>query len=240
MVSSVEQLDTRIDDSIKARESKRTSSGGNTDTEQTEKRKETRGRPRKQPAAAAEAETKFPRMVDVEVPSPEEPSPTPKKPRPKKSTSSAKKIGVTSENVSSIIKACGDIVGNREGFELWKLDDKECQQIADPLSKIIARSEYLERITEQYGDYIALMIATSTVIIPRMMIQASMNKEKKINELEKQKEKKEHAARTRTLRNEGNENRTIGNSHREFNEPTPNGNQTINPEFHKSIPTIQG
>ena len=39
------------------------------------------------------------------------------------------------------------------------LINKECQQLAEPLSRIIARSEYLEKITEEYGDYIALSIA---------------------------------------------------------------------------------
>jgi hypothetical protein len=183
-------------------------------------------------------------MVDVEVPTEGEPqlekSP-PKKARPKKPTAAAaKKIGVTTENVASLIQTCGDIVGNREGFEIWKLDEKECKQIADPLSRIIARSDYLERITNEYGDVIALSIAAGTVVIPRMMIQASMNKEKKNNEIEKLKEKKEHDRKSAELRNEGNENRTFGNRSGGIDESITHGNQIIGTEFHKSIPIIQG
>lgn len=243
MGNTIEQLDRKISESIKTRTE---SSGGgrNSDPEQTET-KRGRGRPRKQPAAAAAEKTIVPRMVNVEVPTPDEPQPAPnpaapKKKKPQAKTAAAKKIGVTGENLTGIIKACGDIVGNREGYEIWKLDDKECQQLAEPLSRIIARSEYLERITDEYGDYIALTIAASTVIIPRLLVQAQTNKENKKNDIEKQKEKKINDRRTENHRPEGNENRTIGTSDRRFTESTSYGDKTINPEFHKSIPIIQG
>ena len=184
-------------------------------------------------------------MVDVDLPAPEEPAP-PKPQAPKKKrtaaakTAAAKKIGVTGDNLTGIIKACGDIVGNREGYEIWKLDEKECEQLAEPLSRIIARSEYLEKITEEYGDYIALSIAAGTIIIPRLLLQSQINRDKKLNDIEKQKEKKINARRTTEPRSEGNENRTIGTSDRRFNDPSSYGDQVISPEFHKSIPIIQG
>jgi hypothetical protein len=241
MVSAAKPIDNRINESIKTYEGNKGDSR-NPDPDQTETAGTKRGRGRPRKSAAAE-KTIVPRMVDVEVPTPDEPAPAPRPAAPKKKptkAAAAKRIGVTGDNLTGIIKACGDIVGNREGYEIWKLDDKECQQLAEPLSRIIARSEYLERITDEYGDYIALTIAASTVIIPRLLVQAQTNKENKKNDIEKQKEKKINDKRTPDHRTEGNENRTIGTSDRRFNESATYGDKTINPEFHKSIPIIQG
>lgn len=217
---------------------------GNSDTQQTEKEEgRKRGRPRKQPEPArGEEKTILPRLVDVEIPTPdigEGEAAAPKKPARKKAAA-PKKNNLTAANVAGILKASFDIIGNREGLELWKLDQKECDQLAEPLAKIIAKSTYMERVTDEYGEYIALIIAIGMIIIPRFMMQLKQNKENKKNDLEKKREKKQNDERTHNgPRTEGNENRTIGTGDKPATQSTTYGNEIINTKFHESIPFIQ-
>jgi hypothetical protein len=155
--------------------------------------------------------------------------------RPKKSTQ--KKSGLTKENLSAILKSTSDVVGNRDGWDMWKLDEKECSQIAEPLAKIMQRSSYLEKVTDEYGDYIALVIALSVVVLPRVMMQLKQNKEKKKNDIQRKKEIKQNEP-TRKHNSQGNESGATGTSVRRTHEQVAVERETIGEELHRLIPNF--
>ena len=222
--------------------SRQKSGDGNPDPQSSET-KRGRGRPRKNQYDSRATETEIiPRVVVVDIPESENDLSSVKQSEEKKAKKSPtkkpapKKIGLTKENLSSILKSTFDVIGARDGFEIWKLDQKECDQISEPLSKIVARSSYLEKITDEYGDYIAFIIALSVVIAPRLMIQLKINKEKKAqNEINRKKEQKLNDTRTRGNRDQGNEIREIGSSDRRPNRSTPYASENIGDELHQLI-----
>lgn len=213
-----------------------------TDSGQTEKRK--RGRPRKsgEPGEEGTEKTILPRVVNVEIPTPDEPKQEDQEQtktnvkRPRKKTATTKKAGLTGSNLAGIIKALSDIIGNREGYELWKLDDKECEQLAEPLAKVIARSSYLEDVTNEYGDVIALVIAMGTIIIPRLILQMKINNDKKKNETNtKEKTNNDREPGTGTG---NNESRQDGRSDKRPIREHSYRNAITSNEWYESIPSL--
>jgi hypothetical protein len=172
-------------------------------------------------------------MVNVEVPTPGEP----KKTTPRKRTKAKKGQVLQGDHLESILKTVSEIISNRPGYEIWKLDEKEIQQLSEPLANVLSRSSYLEKITDEYGDYVALCIAIGMIVIPRLIVQMKQNNEKR----KEQKETKENGSKpgpgpgTNTPGNEvtqirRGDTRTIReNTHR---------NEIINTQFHESIPVI--
>jgi hypothetical protein len=238
-----ERIKQEYEPAIKpANSSGKKSGDGNPDPRSSET-KRGRGRPRKNPNENGATETEIlPRVVVVDIPEtekekssvPESEEKKTKKPSVKKPA--PKKIGLTKDNLSSILKSTFDVIGSRDGFEIWKLDQKECDQISDPLSKIVARSSYLEKITDEYGDYIALIIALSVVVAPRLLIQLKINKTKKEqNEINTKKEQKINDPKTRENRDQGNEIREIGSSDRRLNRSSPYASENIGDELHQLI-----
>lgn len=82
------------------------------------------------------------------------------------------------EQLSVLIKTVFDIAGSREGMEVWKITQKESDLIADPLTGILNKNPVIGKITSEYGDLIALVVAVATVLLPRVMMQYSMKKTK--------------------------------------------------------------
>lgn len=219
----------------------------NTSTQQTEEStKRKRGRPRKSESGTTEKEN-VPRLVTVELPnnqtedediSPPKPKKKENRGRPKKTTQ--KKVGLTKENLSAILKSTSDVLGSRDGWDMWKLDEKECNQLAEPLAKIMQRSSYLEKVTDEYGDYIALMIAAVVIILPRLMLQLKQNKEKKKeNDIQRKKEiKKNGSESTRKPDSQRNESGTIGTSDRRHDKQVAPVRETFGEELHRLIPSF--
>lgn len=153
-----------------------------TATETTGTGKRGRGRPRK--SEQREAETEFPRLVVVNEPGDDDDDGP--QPQPKKSSSSRKRKNVNAElskeQITVLIKTTFDIVASRPGLELWKLEQKECELIAEPLAQLLNRNPFISGAASKYGDYIALIVAIATVIVPRAFIQwaAKEKKEKKV------------------------------------------------------------
>jgi hypothetical protein len=108
--------------------------------------------------------------IDLTVPAPK----NPKKKR-KEVAYELKK-----EQLSILIKTTFDIIGTRPGLEMWKLSQKEAELIAEPMSGLMNKNPFFDRITSEYGEWIALIVALGTVIIPRafIMIAANPKKEK--------------------------------------------------------------
>jgi hypothetical protein len=107
----------------------------------------------------------------------EMPVPAPKNPKKKRKEVAYE---LKKEQLSILIKTTFDIIGTRPGLEMWKLSQKEAELIAEPMSGLMNKNPFFDRITSEYGEWIALIVALGTVIIPRafIMIAAKPKKEK--------------------------------------------------------------
>jgi len=87
------------------------------------------------------------------------------------------------EQISVLLKSTFDIIGSRPGLEMWKLSKQEADMIAEPLSSLMAKNPILDKITSEYGEWIALIMALGTVILPRAFVMwaAKPPKKEKIN-----------------------------------------------------------
>jgi hypothetical protein len=173
-------------DDHKTIDSKRAaSSAENTDTE-TASQKRGRGRPRKDGAASggASSKTDVPRLVLVEDPAEDQEQPDdPKSPAAPKKTTSKKRKDIQyefkKEQLAVLIKSTFEIIGSREGLEIWKLSQKEAETIADPLCGLMAKNPLVDRITSEYGEWIALIVALGTIIVPRVFVYMATKPKKK-------------------------------------------------------------
>jgi hypothetical protein len=232
MGERIESISNELDQTISTGNEKG-GPGGNTSTEETGNPGRKRGRPRKDESPGATEEEKFPRMVNVEVPTPGEPK-TEKKP-PKKKYKPKPKPLLHGDNLEQILRTVSDIVSNRPGYEIWKLDDKEISQLSEPLANVLSRSSYLEKITDEYGDYVALCIAIGMIVIPRLLVQLKQNNEKR----KEQKEIKPNGIKPGPGANtERNESTPIRRGDTRTIRENPHRNEIINPKFHESIPVI--
>ena len=228
-----------------------TGSKNHSSTEATSEAKRGRGRPRKNPAgepAAAggsETVTNIPRLVLVDDPNAAEEieetnEPTPPAPKnPSKRKRKEIQFEFKKEQLSILIKTTFDIIGSREGLEMWKLSQKEAELIADPLSGLLAKNPMIDRITSEYGEWIALIVALGTVILPRAFVMWAAKPDKKekikpyvaINE-----PTKKQTDRTTASRNEG---RTAGDRDRKFDRESSAASANISTELYNLVPAIQ-
>lgn len=107
------------------------------------------------------------------------------------------------ENISTLIKTGFTVVSLRAG-EQWNIDDNEANSIAKPLSKILEKYNLIEKL-EKVSDPVALIVATGTVVMPRLIMTLNLNKEK---EGEK---KKNDANSTNGIQRTEQERNNVGN-----------------------------
>jgi hypothetical protein len=163
--------------------------------------------------------------------------PTPGKNSKKKSQKSDLGISeLKKDQVAVLIKTTFDILASREGSDLWKLSQKECDTIAEPLATILNKSPVLNGAVSKYGDVIALVVAVATVILPRLILQLATKKKKEkvkpyvaVNE----------NPREQTDRNSGNKRGTDGNGPRKFDVVPSATGPNLSGELYGIIPAIQ-
>jgi hypothetical protein len=149
---------------------------------------------------------------------------------------------IKKEQLAILIKTSFDIVGSREGMEVWKLSQKEAELIADPLSGLMAKNPFVDKLTSEYGDWIALIVALGTVILPRafMMWAAKPKKKESVKPYVATKQINE---KQRTNDQQGidrrNEVGKAGTSDRQPDRQPANARQYIGTELHGIIPAIQ-
>lgn len=216
----------------------------NTETASTEN-KRGRGRPRKESGNSA-TETDIPRLVLVEDPAAEDQEETPAAPKsPSKKKRKDVQFELKKEQLTVLIKTTFDIMGSREGMEIWKLSQKEAELIADPLCGLMAKNPFVDRITSEYGEWIALIVALGTVIMPRAFIMwASKTKKKesvkpyvaitKINEKQGTNDNKGNSGISRT-----DKGGAAGNGDRQPDRQPSNASGTFGAQLHGIIPAIQ-
>lgn len=100
-------------------------------------------------------------------------------PKPKKKRQSKPKETQTfgADQFSGVLGAIGEIMAARLG-EHWRLSKKECDSIAAPACKLIAKNEQLQKLAE-HSDALALVAATTMVVAPRVLIDVQMGRFKK-------------------------------------------------------------
>jgi hypothetical protein len=214
-----------------------------TETASTEG-KRGRGRPRKESGSgSASTEQNIPKLVLVEDPAGEETEETPAAPKnPSKRKRKDIQYEIKKEQLSVLIKTTFDILGSREGMEMWKLSQKEAELIADPLSALMAKNPFVDKLTSEYGDWIALVIALGTVIVPRaFMMWASKPKKKEsikpyvaITKIDGKQGSNDPKGVNR-----GNEGGTLGNGNKQPDRQPPNASGNFGAQLHGIIPVIQ-
>lgn len=117
---------------------------------------------------------------DIESNVVEIPSPKPREVKKREYTKRKTKAGaVGSEQISALLDGIFNVV-SLKGGQHWKLNEGESEQISIPLSNILEKMNLLERVTN-ISDGLALIIATSSIVIPRALITIQIEKNKQPN-----------------------------------------------------------
>ena len=226
-----------------------TGSKNHSSTETTSESKRGRGRPRKnaggEPAAAAGSETvtDVPRLVLVEDPTEDPQEQEEQQPAAPKNPSKRKRKEIQFEfkkdQLSILIKTTFDIIGSREGLEMWKISQKEADLLADPICALMAKNPMIDRITSEYGEWLALIVALGTVMLPRAFVMwaAKPDKKEKI---------KPYVALTESNKKQtsyptanGDKGRTAGSSDRKLDRESSVASANISAELYNLVPAIQ-
>lgn len=126
-------------------------------------------------------------MVTINDPASNDEKDTPKKNPPKKKKDQPKKkqqtkkqekenIEFLKSNLQALIQTGFHVTATKTGVETWNVDDKEAEQIADPLANIINRM--VPTLDEKQSDYVALAMALGVTVTPRAMMHIQQKKGK--------------------------------------------------------------
>lgn len=166
---------------------KTTGNSGDTNTttsgeQSTKRRGKTKAEQNEKPSEISLVDQGSPAEVFVEI-STEGKSdvPKPKKQREKKvkERSEAEKV----KDIQNLLEGVFMVASLKAG-EHWTLSSEESKQIAQPLSRILDRYDLLNKATE-VSDPVALVVATATIIFPRVMVTKMSADQKKTETLKK-------------------------------------------------------
>ena len=124
----------------------------------------------------------LPKLVPVESKKPEPvkaEAPKPKRVRKKKEPEKQK---VDTQQLNIMIATLSTVIASRPGCEMWKLSQAEIESITTPLGNMIANSEKLQFIGE-HSDAFSLISALIIITVPRFILMAQKQKEKKRYEI---------------------------------------------------------
>lgn len=168
--------DETINDDNSRNETRKRRGGRNKDSETTEK--ETSGRTRARNSGSngrSESEEKIstglvdvkkPIEIDINVPEVEKPKR--KYTRRKKEEPKEEKV-LKASDVSMLLTTVSSVVASKKGLEHWKISEKESMMIAEPLTNILEKSSFFNKVAE-HSDGIALVTACTVVFTPRVMM----------------------------------------------------------------------
>lgn len=112
--------------------------------------------------------------LEIEVDKSGEMKPKPKK---KKAVRKAKKDNATADQLSVLLVTLSAIAAARPGWEHWAITAEEAKSIAIPLCDMIEKSEAFSKVAE-HSEALALVAAVTVVVLPRVMITVTQQKEK--------------------------------------------------------------
>lgn len=181
----------------------------------------------------------------VEDPTEDDEQPQPKAPSKKEPTKRKRKdvqFELKKEQMAVLIKSTFDIIGSRPGLEIWKLTQKEADTIADPLCGLMSKNPLIDRITSEYGEWIALIVALGTVIVPRLFVYMATKPKKK--ETVKpyvtiEKSNQEPRGNAPQPINSGDKGRTAGDSNKQPNREPSNARGNLSSQLYELVPAIQ-
>ena len=111
--------------------------------------------------------------------------PVPAEPQKKKKRTPKKKKqepqNATAEQISAFLLATSQIIGSREGMQVFTLTPAETMQLATPMANLIEKSEKLQNLGE-HADAISLVTASLIIFAPRVLIYSEQQKQKKIQQ----------------------------------------------------------
>jgi hypothetical protein len=203
-----------------------------------------RGRPRKESGSGSASTTEnIPKLVLVEDPAGEEEEQTPAVPKaPTKKKRKDVQFELKKEQMAVLIKTTFDIVGSREGMEIWKLSQKEAELISEPLCGLMSKNPFVDKITSQYGEWIALIVAIGTVIVPRAFVMMAANKQKKKEVVKPyvaiNKSNEKQGTDPKGV-NRGEQGGKAGDRNQQLNRQPSNASGNVSAQLHGIIPVIQ-
>jgi hypothetical protein len=212
--------------------------GGTSTSTNTTSPSNSRGRGR--PPKNGESDQKIPRLVSVEVPGTEESKEAPKGKRGRPAGNAKKKAAPKKADhtqISMLLITVSGIMASRKGMEPFALSMEEANQIAVPLSNIMAKNEAVAGIAGEYADHIALLFACMTIFIPKYLIWRAMNPKQ-----EKKGENKNNVQPIRPATTGNNEKGPTPGSDKPFNGRSANTSNvaSFNGDLSSILPPIAG
>ena len=105
---------------------------------------------------------------------------TPVKTRKVTNNSKASSETVGTEQIAALIGMVSGVVASRPNMAHWQLTPSEIESISKPLSNILSNSDAFKGLAE-HSDAVALVTACVTILLPRLVITATMKKERRKN-----------------------------------------------------------
>ena len=112
-------------------------------------------------------DVKKPIDVEINVPVVEKPKRKYTKRKVKEETKEEKILKAS--DVSMLLSTVSTVVASKKGMEHWKISEKESMMIAEPLTNILEKSSFFNKVAE-HSDGIALVTACTVVFAPRVMM----------------------------------------------------------------------
>jgi hypothetical protein len=122
------------------------------------------------------------------------------------------------------------IISSKPNMQPFALTMEEVEQIAEPLTSIMAKNDGLSEVAGEYADHIALLLACFTIFVPKYLVWKSMQPKKE--------EKKGSVQRAETSKR--NETRQVKPGHRQTDRPATSDGENLSGDLHSFIPAIGG
>lgn len=117
-------------------------------------------------------------MTDTAEPEPLNNIPKPKKAKATRTKAKAQKPVFEAEQLDTIIVAVFDLIASRPNMGVWKITKQEAHTISVPLCEVLAKYDQLNTFTQNSAE-IALIVACISIMVPRVIATAKINKELK-------------------------------------------------------------
>lgn len=181
-----------------------------------------------------------PKVISIELPGTEpteEPKKKPGRPAGTKKPAPAKNQKVDSTQIQLLLITMSGLLASRPGMEVWNLTTEEAKQIAEPLSKILAKNQALANVVGEHADSFALVTACFMIFLPKFIMYQAMKPKKP-----KQGEKINYGLKP--VAKPPQQERTLGGSNQSNVRPSTsdakNVNQNFSGQLHDLIPSIGG
>ena len=115
-------------------------------------------------------------MMDSPEPEPLENIPKPKKAKATRTKAKAQKPVFEADQLDAIIVAVFDLIASRPNMGVWKITKQEAHSISVPLCEVLAKYDQLNTFTQNSAE-IALIVACISIMVPRVIATAKINKE---------------------------------------------------------------